>query len=61
MWFITFDNIMSFDEKFLDHIIPDKLELLNVSFLVPGMRQEFGGCAGNIAFNIKKLGVTLLY
>ena len=40
---IAFDNIMSFDEKFSDHIIPDKLELLNVSFLVPGMRQEFGG------------------
>ncbi len=53
---IAFDNIMSFEEKFSEHIIPDKLEMLNVSFLVPGMRQEFGGCAGNIAYNLKKLG-----
>tara|TARA_S200000501_G_scaffold375869_1_gene429033 strand:+ start:953 stop:1846 length:894 start_codon:yes stop_codon:yes gene_type:complete len=47
---------MSFEGKFSEHIIPDKLEMLNVSFLVPGMRQEFGGCAGNIAYNLKKLG-----
>ena len=53
---IAYDNIMSFEEKFSEHIIPDKLEMLNVSFLVPGMRQEFGGCAGNIAYNLKKLG-----
>lgn len=53
---IAFDNIMSFEGKFSEHIIPDKLEMLNVSFLVPGMRQEFGGCAGNIAYNLKKLG-----
>jgi len=53
---IAFDNLMSFGEKFSDHIISDKLEMLNVSFLVPEMRQEFGGCAGNIAYNLKKLG-----
>jgi len=53
---IAYDKIMSFEEKFSEHILPDKLEMLNVSFLVPGMRQEFGGCAGNIAYNLKKLG-----
>ena len=52
----AYDNIMSFGERFSEHIIPDKLEMLKVSFLVPGMRQEFGGCAGNIAYNLKKLG-----
>lgn len=53
---IAFDNIMTFQDKFTEHIIPENIESLNISFLVPEMRQEFGGCAGNIAYNFKKLG-----
>ena len=51
----AFDTIMVFHDKFKNHILPDKVHMLNVSFLVPGMRREFGGCAGNIAFNLKQL------
>ena len=47
---------MVFDGRFKDHILPDRIHLLNVSFLVPGMRRNFGGCAGNIAYNLKLLG-----
>ena len=52
----AYDNIMVFQGHFRDHILPDKIHMLNVSFLVPEMRREFGGCAGNIAFNLNMLG-----
>ncbi len=52
----AYDTIMVFHDKFKHHILPDKVHILNVSFLVPDMRREFGGCAGNIAFNLKLLG-----
>jgi adenosine kinase len=52
----AFDNIMVFNDRFKNHILPDKVHMLNVSFLVPEMRREFGGCAGNIAYNLKLLG-----
>jgi len=45
-----------FPDQFKNHILPDKVHILNVSFLVPRMRREFGGCAGNIAYNLKLLG-----
>jgi adenosine kinase len=47
---------MVFPDQFKNHILPDKVHILNVSFLVPRMRREFGGCAGNIAYNLKLLG-----
>ena len=47
---------MVFDGRFKDHILPDKIHMLNVSFLVPQLRREFGGCAGNIAYNLRLLG-----
>ena len=50
---IAYDNIMVFNDRFKNHILPEKVHVLSVSFLVPEMRQEFGGCAGNIAYNIK--------
>ncbi len=53
---IAFDTIMVFHDHFKNHILPDKVHILNVSFLVPDMRREFGGCAGNIAYNLKLLG-----
>jgi len=53
---IAYDTIMVFPEAFKDHILPDKIHILNVSFQVPEMRREFGGCAGNIAYNLKLLG-----
>jgi adenosine kinase len=52
----AYDTIMVFHDKFKNHILPDKVHMLNVSFLVPDMRREFGGCAGNIAYNLKLLG-----
>lgn len=52
----AYDTIMVFHDQFKNHILPDKVHILNVSFLVPDMRREFGGCAGNIAFNLKMLG-----
>lgn len=52
----AYDNIMVFPDQFKNHILPDKVHMLNVSFMVPEMRREFGGCAGNIAFNLKLLG-----
>ena len=52
----AYDNIMVFADKFGNHILPDKINMLNVSFLVPHLRKEFGGCAGNIAYNFKKIG-----
>ena len=53
---LAFDSIMVFNDHFKHHILPDKIHILNVSFLVPDMRREFGGCAGNIAYNLKLLG-----
>jgi adenosine kinase len=53
---LAFDSIMVFQDHFKRHILPDKIHMLNVSFLVPEMRREFGGCAGNIAYNLKLLG-----
>ena len=53
---LAFDSIMVFRDHFKHHILPDKIHMLNVSFLVPEMRREFGGCAGNIAYNLKLLG-----
>lgn len=53
---LAFDSIMVFQDHFKHHILPDKIHMLNVSFLVPQMRREFGGCAGNIAYNLKLLG-----
>ena len=52
----AFDNIMVFHDQFKNHILPDQVHILNVSFLVPDMRREFGGCAGNISYNLKLLG-----
>jgi adenosine kinase len=45
-----------FGDRFANHILPDKIHILNVSFLVPQMRREYGGCAGNIAYNLALLG-----
>ena len=53
---MAFDTIMVFGDRFRNHILPDKIHMLNVSFLVPQLRREFGGCAGNIAYNLKLLG-----
>src|SRR5690606_1401672 len=53
---IAFDTIMVFQDRFKNHILPDRIHILNVSFLVPHMRREFGGCAGNIAYNLRLLG-----
>jgi len=53
---LAYDTIMVFPERFKDHILPDKMHILNVSFLVPKMRREFGGVAGNISYNLKLLG-----
>lgn len=53
---IAYDTIMVFRDRFQNHILPDQIHMLNVSFLVPDMRREFGGCAGNIAYNLKLLG-----
>ena len=53
---MAFDTIMTFPDRFKAHILPDKVHMLNVAFLVPELRREFGGCAGNIAFNLHLLG-----
>jgi len=52
----AYDTIMVFQDYFKNHILPDKVHILNVSFHVPDMRREYGGCAANIAFNLKLLG-----
>jgi len=57
---IAYDNIMVFGGRFRDHILPEQIHILNVSFLVPELRREFGGCAGNIAYNLKLLGTDPL-
>jgi len=53
---IAYDNIMVFNGRFQEHILPEQIHILNVAFLVPEMRREYGGCAGNIAYNLKLLG-----
>ena len=53
---LAFDTIMVFHDQFKNHILPEKIHILNVAFLVPSMRREFGGTAGNIAYNLKLLG-----
>ena len=53
---MAYDTIMVFKDRFKNHILPDQIHILNVSFLVPDMRREFGGCAGNIAYNLMLLG-----
>jgi len=52
---IAYDSIMVFKGRFADHILPHQVHILNVAFLVPELRREFGGCAGNIAYNTKLL------
>ncbi len=53
---LAYDTIMVFDGQFKNEILPDQVHILNVAFLVPELRREFGGCAGNIAYNLKLLG-----
>ena len=53
---MAYDTIMVFHDHFKNHILPDQIHILNVAFLVPDMRREFGGCAGNIAYTMKLLG-----
>jgi len=53
---IAYDNIMVFRGRFREHILPEQIHILNVAFLVPELRREFGGCAGNIGYNLRLLG-----
>lgn len=53
---LAFDHIMRFEGRFAEQILPDQLHILNVSFLVPSLRREYGGCAGNIAYSLQQLG-----
>ncbi len=53
---IAYDTIMVFRDQFKNHILPEQIHILNVAFLVPDLRREFGGCAGNIAYSLKLLG-----
>ncbi|MFM1989041.1 MAG: Adenosine kinase [Pseudomonadota bacterium] len=53
---VAYDTIMVFDGHFKDHILPDRVHMLNVSFLAPRLKREFGGCAANIAYTLKGLG-----
>src|SRR5207253_8383420 len=53
---MAYDTIMVFPDRFRDHILAEQLHILNVAFLVPTLRREFGGTAGNIAYNLKLLG-----
>ncbi len=53
---IAYDTIMVFKDHFKNHILPEKIHILNVAFLVPDMRREFGGCSGNIAYNLQMIG-----
>jgi adenosine kinase len=53
---LAYDTIMVFRDQFKNHILPEKIHILSVSFLVPDLRREFGGCAGNIAYNLRMLG-----
>ena len=53
---VAYDTILVFPDRFKAHILPDKIHILNVAFLVPDMRREYGGCAANIAYSLKLLG-----
>ncbi len=53
---VAYDTIMVFRDYFKNHILPEQIHILNVAFLVPDLRREFGGCAGNIAYNLQMLG-----
>ena len=53
---VAYDTILVFPDRFKTHILPDQLHILNVAFMVPEMRREFGGCAANIAYGLKMLG-----
>ena len=53
---LAFDTIMGFEGQFAQQILPEQLHILNVSFLVPTLRRDFGGCAGNIAYAMRQLG-----
>lgn len=53
---IAFDTIMVFEGRFKDQILPDQVHILNVAFLVPSLRKDWGGCAGNIAYSLNMLG-----
>ena len=53
---MAFDTIMVFEDQFKNHILPEQTHILNVAFLVPNMTRHLGGCAGNIAYNLKLLG-----
>jgi adenosine kinase len=55
---LAFDSIMTFEGRFAEQILPDQLHILNVSFLVPALRREYGGCAGNIAYGLRQLGAN---
>ena len=55
----AYDNIMVFEDSFKNHILPDKIHILNVAFLVPRLRREFGGCATNIAYNMKGVSTVV--
>jgi adenosine kinase len=57
---LAFDTIMDFEGRFAEQILPEQLHILNVSFLVPHLRRDFGGCAGNIAYSMRQLGGTPL-
>ena len=57
---LAFDTITDFPGRFAQQILPEQVHILNVSFLVPTLRREFGGCAGNIAYTLKHLGGTPL-
>jgi len=53
---VAYDTIMVFDGHFKDHILPDRVHMLNVAFLTPRLKREFGGCAANIAYTLRGLG-----
>jgi adenosine kinase len=53
---MAYDTIMVFEGQFTDHILPEQIHKINLSFLSPQMRREYGGCAGNIAYNYKLIG-----
>lgn len=56
---LAFDTIMDFEGRFADHILPDQIHILNVAFVVPTLRREYGGCAGNIAYGLRQLGAAV--
>jgi len=55
---LAYDTVMVYPGRFRDHILPEKIHLLNVSFVVPTLRRNFGGCGGNIAYNLRLLGTA---